>query len=93
MRNTSINIENLEEEKILVQRRNCEINQRLLRIVESRDAPFTDYVSQILNEKLKHVFENLNEIKNVMRSEDLRNKGRTGGKVKQFISDGLHEEN
>lgn len=46
----------------MVHGRNFGINQRLLRIVESKDAQFTDYVGQILNEKL-------NEIKSVTRSE------------------------
>ena len=68
MKNTSIDIAKLEEEKILVQGRNFEINQRLMRIVKSRDAPFADYVGQILSEKPKPVFEKLKEIQKVTKS-------------------------
>lgn len=67
LKNASIDIVELEEEKIMVQGHKFGINQQLIRIIESRDAPFTNYVDQILSEKLKTVFEKLNEIQNVTK--------------------------
>ena len=75
LKNASIDIAKLEEEKILVQGRNFEINQRLMHIVESIDAPFTDYVGQILNENLSLFFRSSMTYRVLRKARLLRNKG------------------
>lgn len=51
MKNATLNIAQLEEEKSLGKGCTSEINQRLLRIVKTRDSLFTVSVRQNLSEK------------------------------------------
>ncbi|CAH1413867.1 unnamed protein product [Lactuca virosa] len=44
-------------------------------IPESRDAPVTDFVGQILSEKLKPIFEKHKEIQNVTKSKAISQQG------------------
>lgn len=41
-----------DDEWLLAKGRNFEINQRLVRIVENKDAPYVDYMSRLLDVKL-----------------------------------------
>lgn len=68
LKNASINLEKVQEEMNLVQGRKFEISKHLLTVVESRDAPFVAYISQIMDRKLKPIMETLNNIQNFLRS-------------------------
>ncbi|CAI9271899.1 unnamed protein product [Lactuca saligna] len=76
MKNATLNISNLEEEKSLVNGKISEINQHLLRIVETRDSLFIVSVRQNLFEKLQIVFTMLNRLQSVSGSRASAKQGR-----------------
>lgn len=68
MKNASLNIANLEEEKSLVKGCISEINRYLLRLVDTHDCSFTLSIRQNLSEKLQLVFTMLNQLQGVLGS-------------------------
>lgn len=56
------------EELLFVMGQNFEINQRLVKIVEIKDVPYTNYTYQMIDEKMKPVLAKLNEVLYVMCS-------------------------
>lgn len=50
------------EEILLVKGRNFKINQRLVNFVETKDAPYTGYIPQLMDAKLKPILLELNVI-------------------------------
>lgn len=68
LKNATQNIAKIEEERSIVKRYTSEINQCLLRIVETHDSSFTVSVRQNLSEKLQHVFAMPNQLHGVSGS-------------------------
>lgn len=54
-----LDLEKKDDEILLVQGQNFEINQRVVRIVEEKDAPHGDYMLQMLNQKLQPLLSQL----------------------------------
>lgn len=75
LKNASCNIAKLEEERPLVKGCTSEINQCVLRIIESGDSLFIVFVRQNLFEKLQHVFATMNQLQGVSGSEAFTKQG------------------
>lgn len=56
------------EEVLLVKGQNFQINQQLVKIIETKDAPYVNYTLKLLDAKLKPILSKLSDISNVTSS-------------------------
>lgn len=60
---TSMNTQ-MDEELLLVKSQIFEINQQMAKIVEQKDAPYIDYISQVMDVKLNAAIPKINAVMN-----------------------------
>lgn len=62
----------INEEILLVESRNFSINQRLVKVVEDKDATYVDYFSQLINAEFSSTIPQINNIMDAMLKPFLR---------------------
>lgn len=68
LKNVTIKLGKMNEERILVKGYNFELNQCLFRIAKNKNALYTDYILDLIHAKSNHIFSKFNDILNVMSS-------------------------